>query len=149
MKNNKFFLAVIVGTVVSFLLGWVIYGILLKTAMMENCGVAKDVAEKVFKPMDNAKPDFGMLGIIFVSNLCGALLLTIVAGWANARSLGAGIKVGAIFGLLITLNFDLLWYSMSNLYTPTGLGIDVAAGTVMTAITTAVIAMVLGKGKTS
>ncbi len=147
MKNNKFFLAVIVGTVVSFLLGWVIYGMLLHSVMADNCGVSKELAAQVFKSMD--KPDPQSLGIILVSNLFGALLLTTIAGWANARTLAAGAKVGAIVGLLTTLNFDLLWYGMSNLYTPVEIAIDACAAMVMTALTTAVIAMILGKGNTT
>lgn len=144
MKNNKFFLAVIVGSVVSFLLGYLIYGVLLKSTMQANCGLDKELEAKVFKSME--KPDAMILGTIFVSNIFGALLLTTIAQWANARSFGSGMKVGAIVGVLVSLNFDLLWYAMSNLYTPTGLAIDVCAGTVMTALSSGVIAMILGKG---
>ena len=147
MKNNKFFLAVIAGTVVSFLLGWLIYGVLLKSTMAANCGLPKEIAEKVFKPMD--KPEAMPMIIIFISDIAGALLLTIIAGWANARTLSSGAMVGAIVGLLISLNMDLLWYAMSNLYTPTEIAIDAGAALVVTAITTAVIATILGKGKTA
>ncbi len=148
MKNSKFFLAVIVGTVVSFLLGWLIYGILLKTAMAENCGLAKDIQDKVFKPMEGQPAPMDMV-VMLLSNFFGAVFLTVIAGWANARTLAAGAKVGAITGVLISLNYGLLWLGMSYIYTPTGLAIDTCAGTVMTAITTAIIAMILGKGTTN
>jgi hypothetical protein len=147
MKNSKFIVAVIVGSVAFFLLGYLIYGVLLDSLMKENCGLAKDVQERVFKQMPSGKPDPMFLVTIFVSNIFGALLVTIVAGWANARTLASGAKVGAILGLLFALNYDLLWYAMSNIWTPTGIAIDVCASTVMTALATAIIAMILGKGK--
>ncbi len=145
MKNNKFILAVIIGTVVSFLLGWVIYGILLKSTMDANCGLPKELHEKVFRQTD--KPDPMTLVTILISNFFGAVLLTTIAVWANARTIASGAKVGALVGALMALNFDLLWYSMSYLFTPTEIAIDVCAALVMTSITTAVIALILGKGK--
>jgi hypothetical protein len=147
MKNNKFFLAVIAGAVVSFLLGYIIYGILLKDIMVANCGIAKEVAEKVFKPMD--KPDMAVLGTIFIANIIGALVYTIIAAWANARSFASGLKVGATTALLFSLNVNLMWLATSYITTPMGIAMDCAATTVMMAITTGVIGMILGKGATT
>jgi hypothetical protein len=144
MKNNKFFLAAIVGSVVFFLLGYLTFGILLKDFLDNNSGLTKDVLEKFHKPMDQINW-YAMV----LSHLAAGFLFATIALWANARTLGAGARVGAVIGFLLTVHMNCLYYGVSNMYTLNSLIVETLAVTVIITIMTAVIAMILGKGKTT
>ena len=144
MKNNKYWLAGIVGGVAIFLLGYLVYGIVLMKYMDEHSGLAADVISKVRKPMEQMN-----WGAMVVSNMATGFLIATVLSWANFTSAGSGAKGGFIVGLLMTLGFDLVVFSTTNMHTVESLVADILGFVVMTTITGAIVGMILGKGTSS
>ncbi|MBK8611603.1 MAG: hypothetical protein IPL84_17105 [Chitinophagaceae bacterium] len=138
MSIKKVTIAGITGAVVSFLLGWLIYGLLLVEFMAEHTNAAfmRPEAEMIWWAM-------------IASNLFWAILLAYIFNrWANITTVASGISAGAIICLLVGLAYSLGYYGMSTIYTDmTGLAIDIIAGTVMGAVVGGVIGFVLGKIK--
>src|ERR1700752_4498654 len=140
MKNSKFLLASVVGTVTFFLLGWLVWGTLLKSFMDSNMGLTPEVAAQVFKP----EMEFNWIAMI-ASCLGKALLYATILVWGGFTSTAAGMRAGAIIGLLTSVMFDMLWLAMSNLMTTPSVLVDIVAATVVGAVGGAVIGMVLAK----
>ena len=131
----------IAGGVVFFLLGWLFYGFLFAGFMADNAGSATGVARE----MDQME-----MWALALGNLLWGFLLAVIFGvWANIRTLAAGAKAGAILGLLMGASFDLIMYGTSNLMNLTAVFADILIMIVITAIAGAVVAIVLGPGKTA
>lgn len=134
IMNNKVLLATLAGGVVSYLLGWLIFGM----ALAENTsmwGSATGIQ----------KTEMGDMWALILGNLTGAYLLAhIFSRWAGINTLEGGLKTGAFLGFLIWLTVDLIMFGTTNMYSLTGVGIDVAASTVMGAATGGIIGWVLG-----
>jgi hypothetical protein len=138
MSIKKVSIAGIAGGLASFLLGWLIYGILLKNFMAEhsNTSIMRPEADMIWWAM-------------ILSNLFwGILLAYIFNRWANISSAAAGLSAGAIICLLIGLSYSLGYYAMSTVYNDfTGLLVDILMGMVMGALVGAIVGFVLGKVK--
>ncbi|MBG0858959.1 MAG: hypothetical protein IQL11_05605 [Bacteroidales bacterium] len=123
------------GGIVYFLIGWLVYGILLMdlfSANMNQCA---------------ARPQGEMIWwAIIVSNLTSALLLTLFLKWSGAKGFLDGLKIGALFGFLVALTFDLSSWSMTTMYSNFGLLVaDVAVSTVVLGIVGMAIVLLWGK----
>jgi len=136
MDIKKLLMGGIAGAVAFFLLGWLIYGILLMDFMTAHSGAAGNVGR--------AEPDFLYL---IIGNLASGLLLAYIFIKGNVNSMGAGIVAGAIIACLMTVGFDCVMYATSTVISKTAMAADVAAATVMGAITGGIVGMVLGMGK--
>jgi hypothetical protein len=141
MKNNKFILAALTGTVTFFLLGWLVWGTLLKSFMEANSGIPAEVATQVWKSDDQMN-----FGAMIIAHIAMGLLYTLVLMWAGANSTASGMKTGAIVGLLMAIMWDFLFLGMSNLMTMPAALVDIVASTIVGAIGGAAIGMVLAKG---
>lgn len=138
MSIKKVTIAGIAGGVAAFLLGWLIYGILLKDYMAENFN------NSIMRP----ETDFIWWAMIASNLLWGIFLAFVFNRWAAVSSLGAGFSGGAIISLFIGLTYSLSFYSMSTMYNDmTALAVDIIVGTVMGGIIGAVVGFVLGKIK--
>lgn len=134
MDIKKFSLATLAGGAAYFLLGYLVWGILLSKFMAANMGSASGV-EKL--PIDFISLALG--------NLAGAALLTyIFMQWAGIKTFMTGAKAGAILGFLITLSYDLIMLGTTNISTLNSTIVDVLAGTAVTAIVGGVVGLVLG-----
>lgn len=137
MKTNKVLIGGVVGAITFFILGWLIYGMLLMDFMMANTN------QCMMKPME----EMNMLAI-FASNLAMGMLLAIVFSWANVTNMMEGMKVGAIIAALVSLSFDLSFYAMSTMFSGIHVMLmDVAIFTILISITGGVIAKVMNMGK--
>jgi len=136
MNIKKLLMGGIAGGVVFFLLGWVIYGMLLMDIMNANPGTAGNIGKN--------PPDFLYL---IIGNLAMGFLMTYIFIRANVNSLGAGFITAAIVGLLMGVGYDCTAYATSTVISKKGMAVDVAAFTVMSAITGAVVGAILGMGK--
>ena len=125
------------GGIAYFLLGWLIWGILLMdffTANMNQC---------------TSRPDGEMIWwAIILSNLVMALLLTLILHWAKARSIIDGLKYGALFGLLYGSALSFSFWSMSTMYlTAAAMVTDILVTTAVMAVIGLVIVLTWGSDK--
>lgn len=135
--NMKVILAALVGAIVYFLLGWLVWGILLMDFMQANTtqypGLMKEAP---------------MLGLYFVSNLAISFMLAYVFyNWAGFRTAVKGSWGGLLIGSCIVLSYDLMFFGGMNIYSSKAMVVDIIAGAVVLAIVGAVIGWVLGLGK--
>jgi hypothetical protein len=137
MKTNKILLGGLAGGVTFFLLGWLVYGILLMNFTQANFNQCS------MRPIEEM-----IWWSLILSNLAYGLLLSVICNWSNATKFMDGARIGGIIGLLMGLSIDLSFYSMSTMYSNfTAIMVDVIVSTVMTAIVGGVVAWILGMGK--
>lgn len=137
MTTKNRLLATLVGFIVLFLLGWLIYGMLLMDFYGNNSGSASGVMR--------AEDEFIWWALI-LGNLFQAYLLVYIFGnWANITTFSDGLKAGAIIGLTMGLAFNLSMYGTSNLMNLTSALVDPFVSAVMMAITGGVVGFMLGR----
>jgi hypothetical protein len=132
--NSKVLVGAVIGGVVYFLLGWIIYGMLLMDTMANYFTCAR------------AEDDMQMLYIIIGNLLQGLLLAYIFSKWASISTFSGGAVAGGTIGLLMALSIDCIMYATSTVITsPTGIIIDAVIVAVMSAIAGGVIGWWLGR----
>lgn len=128
MKTKNFLVSGLVGGVVSFFLGWLIWGILFKD----------------FFPQPEESTN--NMAMIFLGSLCFGLLLSFIfVKWAQISTATTGAKAGASLGLLIALYLDFFQLAMNPDATSEMMALDVVLSVVMAAIIGAIIGAVNGK----
>ncbi len=132
--DKKFIFGGLAGGVAYFLLGWVIYGMLLKDAMAGWAG-SDPISMK-------ETPDF--LHLIIGNMFIGFFLSYVFTKWAGVKSLMGGLMAGATIGLFVTAGFDFTFFATSNAFNFTGVIMDTITGTVMFGLTGAVVGGLLG-----
>jgi hypothetical protein len=139
MNIKKLLMGGIAGGIVFYLLGWLIYGILLMGFMNEHPGLAGNLSR--------AEPDFMYL---IIGNLAMGFLFAYIFIKSGITSPASGLVTGGIVGLLMGVAVDCITYATTTVTSKTAMAADVAGLVVMTAIGGAIIAMVIGMGtKTS
>jgi hypothetical protein len=140
--NTKLILSTLAGTVVAYLLGWLIYGVLLASFMTNNT-VHYD---GLMKAMDGS-----FMFLILLSNLVMVFLVAFIfQRWAKFEKLLQGLTAGMLLGFLFALSYDLYFIASMNLINVSSMIVDIIANTVVVGITGAVVAWVLGyKSKTA
>ncbi|MCF8258611.1 MAG: DUF1761 family protein [Flavobacteriales bacterium] len=134
--NTKVLIAGIATGVFYFFAGWAVYGI----ALMDFYTAETTVYEGLMKEPPH-------LGILALSNVVWAFLVTIVADRTGQRSLKGGLITGLWVGLLVMLMFDTSMYAFYNLMSSKLLMVDVLVGTLFTAAGGALAGLILGSGK--
>ena len=136
--NSKTFVGGLVAGITAFLLGWVIYGMLLmdyfSSNMVQYEGLMKDPPE---------------LWAIAVAHLSWGLLLAYVFNASSVNSIGKGMVCGALVFFLITLGTDFMFYAQMNLFNLQLLCIDVLISLVMGGLVGAVLGWWFGRGQTA
>lgn len=138
MNTQKFLVSGIIGGIVSFFAGYLIYGVLLMDFFAKNAGSATGVMK--------TPADFAWWALIAGCIFQGLMLSYIFNKWANINTLSAGASAGAVISLLMTAGFDLIMFATSNMSTLTATCVDIIAGTVMGAIIGAAVGMANGIG---
>ena len=138
MDIKKLLIGGIVGGILFFGLGYLIYGKLLMSFMANHPGTALNV--------DRAEADFQFL-YLAVGNLLSGFLMAYIFMRANVKTPASGLITGGIIGLLMSASYDATMYGVTNIMSKTAMAADVAAATVMAAIVGAIVAMVMGMGK--
>lgn len=131
--------ATVAGGITFFILGFVIYGLILE--------------ERVMRPNMNAFP--GLMNEmpnwipLVLANLVSAFLLAYIFDkWASISTFVGGLQGGAVVYFLIALSFQLMFLAFMNLhknYIP--MVADVIGSTVLGAVAGGVIGQVLGMMK--
>lgn len=135
MDLKKLLLATLAGGITLFVLGFLLYGMLLENYFQGQMtsGVMKEEPDMVF---------------LALGNLFAALLLVyIFMKWAAISTFRTGLEAGAIIGLLVSLMWDLTMYAVADMSTLQGALVDALVYTVMFAVAGGVIGWVLGKIK--
>jgi len=129
-------LAAVAGAVTLFILGYLIWGLLLAAYFKNN---AIEYAGLDKRPKPN-------LALLFLSNLTLALLLAIVfAHWASIRTFVDGLMAGAVVGSLMHLSWKFSMTGYMNLYKRTvPIVVDVLVETARASLAGGVIGAVLG-----
>ena len=127
----------IFGGIAYFLLGWLVYGILLMdffSSLTNTCA---------------NRPDGEMIWwAIIVSNLLAALFLTLFLDRGKSSGIADGLRTGAIFGALFTATIDFSFWSMSTMYTSlVPILVEIIVSTALFAIIGMIIVLTWGKDK--
>jgi hypothetical protein len=131
----KIFRGTVFGGIAFFLLGWLVWGILLMDFSMNNYD------QSIYLPEDEM-----IWWAMIVSNLALSLLLTLILHWSKARTWADGLKIGAITGILFALSVDLGYYSMTTvILNLSAIVVDTLAYALVTAITGLLIVLTWGK----
>jgi len=133
MKTNRILFGGLAGGVALFLLGWVIYGILMMDYSMANYNQCMN------------RPNMGMIWwALILSNFALGFLLALIFSWSNTTGILAGAKVAGIIGLLLGISMDFGFYSMTTMYPSLSVTfVDIITYTVYLALTGAVIGGVM------
>lgn len=138
MNTNKFLVGGVIGAVTNFLLGWLIYGMLLMNFMQahsnNSAGAFRAEADMVWWAM-------------IAGNLAMGFLFSYILNKSNVSSAATGAATGAMAGFLMSLAYDLMMYAQINLWDTTVMAVDIAVSTVISAIVGAAIGAYLGMGK--
>ncbi len=135
--NARVLLAALGGAVSNFLVGWVVYGMLLMDYMKAN---TVQYAGLMKEPPD--------LAVMFISGFFWALAYAFIFNrWAGIKDFKSGLMAGMAITVLYSLSIDLQFMAMMNLYVGyTVIVADVAASTVMGSIMGGVVGLILGMG---
>lgn len=132
--NTKTLLGALIAGIVSFLLGWLIFGILLmdyyNSNMVQYAGLTKNPPE---------------IWVIAVANLVFGLLMAWIFTIANVNTVSKGFSTGLVLGLLMVLGFDLFLYAQMNLYSVKIVALDVVLNAVFAGIIGAVLGWWFGR----
>ena len=134
--NNKFLVGGLIGGVAAFVLGYLIYGILLHPMM------AGETMAGVDKEMGEFNWAFLILG-----NLVFGFLYAYVLTKSNTGGFSAGAMMGAVLGFLFALAFDSIMYATTNIISMKGMCLDIVGSVVMGALVAGIIGAYLGKSK--
>ena len=137
MKTNKVLIGGIVGGVTFFLLGWLIYGMLMADYMKTNTN------QCAMRPMEEM-----IMWAMILANLASGFMVAYIFNWTNTTTPMAGAKMAGLIGFLLSVSFDLSMYSMSSMFlNMNAVCIDIVVSTVMSAIGGAVVAWAMGMVK--
>lgn len=134
--NKRTVLAAIGGAVALFLLGGLIFGLLLKNYM-----------DKIIQSMgDCGNPNPSMF-TIFGANLVLSVLLTFFLSLRNVTTFSSGLINGALFGALIMLWFDQWMLASFQFMNMNLFAFDFISNTTLIALGGGVVGLILGKVK--
>ncbi len=138
MNVQKLGMATLVGTVVNFLTGWLLFGILLKSTY---AGGYTAEAMAVTKSSEQENLMFYALG-----SLAFALLLAyIYERWAGIRTFVTGATAGAIIWMLVAIQIDSNFLASTNWFANNYLVLlDIIGYGIIGAITGGVVGWMLG-----
>ncbi len=135
MNTKRLIIGTIVGGVVLYILGYVIFVLTFADFFAANAGSATDVY------LENP-----VIWALALGTLSYAALLTLAIGTrAGTATIVDGVKVGAIVGFLMWFGADFIHYGIANISNLTATIADSLLELVRAGISGAVIAAVLGK----
>ena len=135
MDTKKFLTGTLVGGVVYFILGYLVYGLLLSGFFEAQSGGAADVMR--------ADDEMVWWALILGNFAYAAFLTYIFLKWAHISTFKGGLRAGAAIGLLLGLAYNLIYYGTSTMMTLTGALADVVVSAAMAAIIGGVIGAVI------
>jgi glucose-6-phosphate-specific signal transduction histidine kinase len=128
-------LSVIAGGLTHFLLGFLIYGLLLMDFMVENTSQFEGLMREDIS---------GIPGYV-ISSVLFAILITYILNRTVNHGAVSGLLTAAVVSFFIAASLNVNFYFGTNLYTSAYLVTDVLAYTVMGGLTGMVVGMILRK----
>ncbi|MBE0655782.1 MAG: hypothetical protein IH594_18420 [Bacteroidales bacterium] len=127
----------IFGGIAYFLLGWLVYGILLMDYFSSYTNTCAN------------RPEGEMIWwAIILSNLLGALFLSLFLDRSRASRMADGLKTGGVFGALFTATINFSFWSMSIMYSSLlPLLVEILVSAIVYAIVGMIIVLTWGKAK--
>jgi hypothetical protein len=139
MNTNKFIIGGVIAGVAYFLLGWLVWGMLLMDFMNQHM---TEAGKAVMRGEENM-----VWWAMIAGNLLWGFVLSFVFGKAGVRSAGSGASTGAVLGLLISAAINCFLYAQMDAGDTTSMAVDVVANTVVGAIVGAILGWYMGMGK--
>jgi hypothetical protein len=136
MNAGKTILAALVGGIAYFLLGWLVWGIALKSTLALPAETAKVI--------QNA--EMSMLPMLLSCLTWGGFLAYIYAKWANIGTFSSGAIAGATIALFVSITTNLGILSQYNFVSTTQAFTDIVASVIATGITGGIVGWMLGRG---
>lgn len=129
MNTTKFFIGGIAGGIIYFLLGWLVYAMLL--------------ANYMHSPVSGVeRGDAIVYWSLILGNLLLGFVLSYVINRSGAVSVASGLGAGFITGFLFISGFDFIMHGTTHLITLHQVSADVIAFSVISAIAGAVVGIV-------
>lgn len=135
MNTKNFLIGGIVGGIAFFLLGYLIYGVIFANYLQNHPGTATGA----YKEMK----DFEWWALI-LGNLLSGFLLAYIFVKANIATVVNGLVTGAIIGFLMGASHDLIIFGTGNLFSKHGILVDAVGFTILSALSGAIIAAIMG-----
>ena len=135
--NTKTFIAGVLGGITYFLLGFLIYAVLLKEMTSNMGGTATNVMR--------ADADIIYWALIIGNIGYGLAFAYILGSWSGVTTFLGGAKAAAVVAFLFVLGYDLSWYAVSNVMGLKGVCLDVVIFTFLSTIAGGVIGWWLGR----
>lgn len=137
MDANKILLAGVVGGVVAFVMGFLVYGLLLANFFEANAGTATNVMrgsdEMLWIPM-------------VVGHLAWGLLFALIFGrWAGISTFTTGAQAGAVLGLLVSITYDMINLGSTNVMALDAALVDILVTTILSAVVGGTVGWFLGR----
>jgi hypothetical protein len=137
MDSKKRILATLAGFVTLFLLGWLLYGMLLMDFFAANAGTATGVVR--------SDTEMVWWALVLGNVMQAYLLVYIFSKWTTITNFVEGLKAGIVIGLILGFAINLSMYGTMNTMNLTAVLVDPLVGAVMQGLTGGVIGMVLGR----
>jgi len=132
--NTKTIVAGLLAGLTTFLLGWLIYGILLSVTFAELSGSATGVSKSDTEMMAGAS----MVYLIIGQFTLGMFLAFVFSKWASIATLSGGAKGGATIGLFTAIGWDYTMLGTPNVSTLQRALLHVVLTIVVTAVARAI-----------
>ena len=127
----------LIGGIVFFLLGWLVWGILLMDMMSGYSNAA------CMKP----EAEMNMAFLIIANLLWGSAFAYILSNWSGQINFSKGATAGAIISIIIGVAYDLYSLAMTTMMTSTTpVLINIGANLVVGGIAGGIIGWYLGRG---
>ena len=104
MSNKQYTTATLAGGIAMFATGYLLYELALADFFASNTGTATGVMKEA-----------PLYWSIIIGSLIAAAFLVMVIGWRGDSSTGAGLKTGALVGLMTSLGSNFVMYGAYNL----------------------------------
>lgn len=132
MNSNKFLIGSLIGGIVAFIAGGLLYGLIFAKMLAELCPGMVTVQKN------------DMVPLVIGNFATGTLLAYIFEKWAGIRTWVAGGMAGATIGALMGLSFDSMMHGTTTLFSWGGVALDVVISAILWGVTGAVIGWWLG-----
>lgn len=137
MKINKLIIGTLTGTIVYFIIGWVVFEFILGS--FTNANTTQIVGFK------KNEQESSIIMLIISCTAYAMLLSSLMLYWINTSlNFKEGFKLGAIVGTLVATMANTYWYGTSHFYNnATPMILDIIAATITVGIMGGAISLVL------